>query len=373
MSVMGVTSVVTGATGFVALLVRVFWMPAQSDVESEHGAVDVDAVVGILGRGKIVVRDVHPVQACRNGVARVEVIAGAGAHVHRESVVLSLGVIHAEGSFGVNDPQAGADIHVGHDPPLRVDKISPKAHVVGKIVGLGALRNRGDGSGKGDIPVAAENPGTAHVVDLPAKRGEDGDQRVSKRVEIVRIAFKDIERKRDIEGEPSYIERELELVSEVNVAVEVGGFRAREFFDRRLDLCIRAGTQRCRWVFYPYPKVGSGRVEGFGAEVDWRATEGTPAEIRARKRTADVLRGKRQTGGLVAALLGGGEWGEYDETRKQEERKQSNFAGFYGSRKCYERFRIRKRRQTRRPLPVRSQTGPTFNGYKLAGILSWAD
>lgn len=213
----------------------------------------------------------HPVQAGGDGVARIEVIAGAGAHVHGESVVLSLRVVDAEGAFGVNDPQAGTDIDVGHDAPVGVDKISTESHVVGEIVGLGAPGNRGDGAGKGDIPVAAENPRTAYVVDVPAQRGEDGDERISKRVEIVRIAFEDVEGKRDIDGEPSDVEGELQLVSVVNVAVEVGGLGAWELFSRGLDLGIVAGTQRCWWVVFS--RVGTGCVEGFGGEVEWRTTQ----------------------------------------------------------------------------------------------------
>lgn len=271
----------------------------------------------------------HPVQAGGNGVARVEVIAGAGAHVHGESIVLSLRVIDAERSFGVNDSQAGADIGVGHEAPVGVNKISTEAHVVGEIVGLGAPGNRGDGAGEGDIPVAAENPRTAYVVDMPAQRGEDGDERVSKRVEIVRIAFEDVEGKRDIDGEPSHIEGELQLVAVVNVAIEVGGLRAWRFFSRGLDLWILAGTQRGWWGVFS--RVGGGCVEGFGGEVEWRTTEGSMSEVGARKRIAVVPRIERQTRGLVTALLGPGERGEDCESGNHQEHGQGSFAEFCGS------------------------------------------
>jgi hypothetical protein len=57
---------------------------------------------------------------------------------------------------------------------------------------------------------------------LPAQRGEDGNQRVSKRVQLIGIAFEDIERKRDIDGKPSYVEGKLEFVAIVDVSIEVG-------------------------------------------------------------------------------------------------------------------------------------------------------
>jgi hypothetical protein len=69
---------------------------------------------------------------------------------------------------------------------------------------------------------------------MPPERGDGGYQRVSQRVQVIGIAFEDVEWKRDIDGKPSYVQSEFQLVLVINVSVEVSRFGARYSFRRRL-------------------------------------------------------------------------------------------------------------------------------------------
>ena len=150
--------------------------------------------------------------------------------------VLSLRVRHPQGALRVDIPKAGAPIEVGGSPPVTRDKIAPHAHHVSEIAGLSSPRNRDHRSAELKIPIAAQNQGTLDLVELPSQRTNDGHQRVFKRVELILIAEHKVERKRDIDGEPSYILGKFELVSIKDVSVEVGRFGSTYFFIRQLDI-----------------------------------------------------------------------------------------------------------------------------------------
>jgi hypothetical protein len=59
---------------------------------------------------------------------------------------------------------------------------------------------------------------------MPSERSKDGHQRVFKGVSVVGIAYENVERKGDIDGKPSPVQGEFELVFVIDVSVEVSRF-----------------------------------------------------------------------------------------------------------------------------------------------------
>jgi hypothetical protein len=58
---------------------------------------------------------------------------------------------------------------------------------------------------------------------MPSERSSDGDYRVLKRICVVDIAYENVKRKRDVDGKPSTVQGEFELVFVIDVSVEVRG------------------------------------------------------------------------------------------------------------------------------------------------------
>ena len=56
---------------------------------------------------------------------------------------------------------------------------------------------------------------------MPSERSKDRYERVFKGICVVGIAYKNIERKRDVDGMPSPFQGKFELVPVINVSVEV--------------------------------------------------------------------------------------------------------------------------------------------------------
>jgi hypothetical protein len=65
---------------------------AQANIDSEHGSVDVNALIGKLRFGQVEIGDMHPIQASRDRIPRIEIVPDPTAHVHCEGEVLPLGV-----------------------------------------------------------------------------------------------------------------------------------------------------------------------------------------------------------------------------------------------------------------------------------------
>jgi len=61
---------------------------------------------------------------------------------------------------------------------------------------------------------------------MPPERSDDGHECVFKRIRVVGIAYENVKRERDIDGEPSCVQGELELVSVIDVSVEIQRFGA---------------------------------------------------------------------------------------------------------------------------------------------------
>src|SRR5437868_9293859 len=85
---------------------------------------------------------------------------------------------------------------------------------------------------------------------MPSQGSEDGYERVFKRVCVVTIAYENVERKRDIDGKPSPIQREFQLVSVIDLLVEVSRFRDPGCFHQRCNICSSCWLvlQHCRRV-----------------------------------------------------------------------------------------------------------------------------
>src|SRR6266576_6092067 len=162
----------------------------------------------------------HEIQTCRNCITRTEVISHSTAHVDRKREVLSLRICHALGSLSVNVPQAEPYIKVGRDPRVARNKVTSNTHEVSEIPCLRSPGNGGNGPAAGQIPIATQNRGTSYAVQMPPERSDDGHEGVFKRIRVVGIAYENVKRERDIDGEPSCVQGELELVSVIDVSVE---------------------------------------------------------------------------------------------------------------------------------------------------------
>jgi len=55
---------------------------------------------------------------------------------------------------------------------------------------------------------------------MPSERSKDGYERVFKGICVVDIAHENVKRKRDIDGKPSPVQGEFELVPVIDVLVE---------------------------------------------------------------------------------------------------------------------------------------------------------
>jgi hypothetical protein len=60
---------------------------------------------------------------------------------------------------------------------------------------------------------------------LPSKRSNDGYERVIKRRPVIFTAGEKVENKRDIEGQASRFQGELDLVLVIDASVEISRFR----------------------------------------------------------------------------------------------------------------------------------------------------
>jgi hypothetical protein len=65
---------------------------------------------------------------------------------------------------------------------------------------------------------------------MPSERSEDGHKCVFEGICVVDIAYENVQRKRDIDGKPSSVQREFELVSVINVSIGVNRLGGPQFF-----------------------------------------------------------------------------------------------------------------------------------------------
>src|ERR1035441_4023531 len=154
---------------------------AQAHIDSEHGPVNVYAVICKLGFGQVKVRYMHPIQTSRNRVPRIEVISNSAAHVHGKRKILSLRPDDAQRFLCVNIPEPQASIKVGCQSPMARYKIASNTHDPRDVVGFRAPRNYSEGSAGRQIPITPKKMPTANVIHLPTERSDDGHQSVVKR------------------------------------------------------------------------------------------------------------------------------------------------------------------------------------------------
>src|SRR6266487_3257424 len=167
----------------------------------------------------------HVIHTGRNGIAGIEVISHPTAHHESKREVLSLCPDHPFGSLSVNAPKPEASVKVGHNSPVRPDKITSNTHVISPIPCFRTPGDHSEGPAESKIPIAAQNPRTSYVVHLPSERSDDGYQRVLKRSFVIRVTQEKVESKRDIDGKPSPFQREFELVFVIDAPVEISRFR----------------------------------------------------------------------------------------------------------------------------------------------------
>src|ERR1700680_1128855 len=130
----------------------------------------------------------HEIYTARNGKARIEVVSHSTAQIESKREILSLRPLHPFGFLSVNIPQAEAQVKVGHNSPVRSDKIAPNAHVIRPIPSFRSPRDRSEGSAKSHIPIAPQNPRPAYVAHLPSQRSNVGFQRVVKPGHVIPTA-----------------------------------------------------------------------------------------------------------------------------------------------------------------------------------------
>jgi hypothetical protein len=68
---------------------------------------------------------------------------------------------------------------------------------------------------------------------MPSEGSKDGYECVFERIRVIDIAYENVERELDIDGKPSSVQREFELVSVIDVSIEVRRFRRRYPFKSR--------------------------------------------------------------------------------------------------------------------------------------------
>src|SRR6266446_5058579 len=90
-----------------------------------------------------------------NGISRIEVISHSITQHDSKREVLSLRKGHLFGFLSVNKPEAGASVKVGHNPPVRPDKITSNTHDVSSIPCFRSPRNHSEGPAERKIPIAA--------------------------------------------------------------------------------------------------------------------------------------------------------------------------------------------------------------------------
>ncbi len=172
-----------------------FFAAAELNIEADHGAEDVDAVVGVaIALGDVRVGDVHVIHSGGNRVAGIEVVADSAAEVESEGEGLALRVIDANGAFGIDVADAEAYVKIGSDSGIARDKVAADAHDVDEISGLRPARDCGHGSAELKIKIPAEKPRASDVVHVPSERGDDRDQRVLQGVSVIGIAGENVER-----------------------------------------------------------------------------------------------------------------------------------------------------------------------------------
>src|ERR1700687_892160 len=97
----------------------------------------------------------HVTHTGRNGIARIEIISHSTAQHESKREVLSLRKGHPFGFLSVNKPEAGASFKVGHNSPVRPDKITSNTHDVSPILCFRSPRNHSEGPAERKIPIPA--------------------------------------------------------------------------------------------------------------------------------------------------------------------------------------------------------------------------
>lgn len=207
------------------LLPRLLFGPAQPHIEPDHPTADIDSVVQQLRFGQIQIRHMHVSRAECHAVFGVEVVPDAAAQHESKSEILSLCPFHGS-AFRVDEPRAEPELEVRRRPPVAVDKITPHPQIERPISRLRPSWNRSQRKAGRQVGIAPQNPGPPNGAHVPPQRREDGNKRVMKWLLRVIVVFEDIEDKRNVDGERSRLERQFQLVSVVDVFIEIVRLRS---------------------------------------------------------------------------------------------------------------------------------------------------
>src|SRR5580704_4912814 len=125
----------------------------------------------------------------------------------------------------VNEPGSAAQLKVGCCPPVSIDEISPHTQIESPVFRFRSSRDRSEGQGQSQIGVPAQNRRAIHLAHMPSERSEYGYKSVVKRALRVFNTNQNVERERDVEGEHPHFLGEFELVSVIDVSVEISRTR----------------------------------------------------------------------------------------------------------------------------------------------------
>ena len=195
---------------------------SQSDIESKHRSVDIDAIVIELRLRQISVRDVHVVQASRKGVLGVDVIADASAHVVGKRKILPLCPHHPQWFFRIDNSCATALFKIGHRLPVAINKIAADTEIKSVKMGFWSSGNGGDGSAESEIRVAAEDPSPANIGHMPAQGRDDRHESISEPCHVVAIADGKVVDEWNVNRMVSNVEAEFRAIPVINIEVTIG-------------------------------------------------------------------------------------------------------------------------------------------------------
>ena len=171
-----------------------------------------------------------------NAIARIEVVARAKTHHKSEGEILPLRQCIAMRALRVDEPGSAAQLKVRCCPPVLMDEISPHTQIESPVSRFRSSRDRSEGQAQSQIGVAAQNRRAIQLAHLPAERRDYGYKSVVKRALRVVNTNESVEWERNVEWQHTHFLGEFELVSVIDVSVEISPIRVVEDSDHRFSL-----------------------------------------------------------------------------------------------------------------------------------------
>jgi len=178
-----------------------------------------------------------------NAVTRIEVVARAETHHESKGEILSLPIENAMRSLSVNEPGSSTRFKIWCCPPVAMDEVTAHSQIESPIPCFRSSRDRSEGQGRCKIGVAAQDPRAIDFAHVPSNRRKYRYESVMERILLVIVAYEGVENKRNIDGEHSHFLGEFQLVSVIDVVVEISLLRRMKVFDRSFS-CFRVFAHR---------------------------------------------------------------------------------------------------------------------------------